>query len=139
MKTSYNLLCFLLTLLVFSTKSFSQNNLAAGDLAIVSYQSDTDPTNTFLTTALDFDDRFSIVVLKPGGLAAGTVIYITDRGWDGLNNIWLDEAYPPNTFGIGSEAVIKWVVPTGGIIQGKEVFFIGKYHDELAPGSEYYQ
>ena len=139
MKKSYQLLCLLLTLLAFSTKSIAQNNLAAGDLAIVSYQSDTDPTNTFNPLLLEFDDRFSIVVLKPGGLAAGTVIYITDRGWDGPNNIWLDEAYPPFTFGIGSEAVIKWVVPAGGIIQGKEVFFIGKYHDELAPGSEYYQ
>ena len=125
--------------LLFSTIAFTQNNLAAGDLAIVSYQSDTDPTNTFNTALLEFDDRFSIVVLKSGGLAAGTVIYITSRGWDGPNNIWLDEAYPPFTFGLGSEAVIKWVVPAGGIIQGKEVFFINKYHDELAAGSEYFQ
>ena len=84
MKKSYQLLCVLLTLLAFSTKSFAQNNLAAGDLAFVSYQSDTDPTNTFLTTVLDFDDRFSIVVLKSGGLTAGTVIYITDRGWNAV-------------------------------------------------------
>ncbi len=125
--------------LLLSSNSFAQNNLAAGDIAIVSYQSDTDPTNTFSTSVLDFDDRFSIVVLKPGGLAAGTVIYITDRGWNAVSNNWLDEAYPPFTFGIGSEAVIKWVVPAGGIIQGKEVFFIGKYHDELPAGSEYYQ
>jgi len=117
----------------------AQNNLAPGDLAIVSYQSDADPTNTFNPALLEFDDRFSMVVLKSGGLAAGTVIYITSRGWDGPNNIWLDEAYPPFTFGIGSEAVIKWIVPAGGIIQGKEVFFIGKFHDELPPGSEYFQ
>ncbi len=122
-----------------SITSYSQNNLAPGDLAIVSYQSDADPTNTFNPALLEFDDRFSIVVLKPGGLTAGTVIYFTDRGWDGPNNIWLDESYPPFTFGIGSEAVIKWVVPVGGIVQGKEVFFINKYHDELPPGSEYYQ
>ena len=139
MKKSYQLLCLLLTLLAFSTKSFAQNNLAAGDLAFVSYQSDTDPTNTFNPALLEFDDRFSIVVLKSGGLTAGTVIYFTSRGWDGPNNIWLDEAYPPFTFGIGSEAVIKWVVPAGGIIQGKEVFFINKYHDELPAGSEYFQ
>jgi hypothetical protein len=131
-------LCFYLSIFCAAI-AYSQNNLAAGDIAFVSYQSDTDPTNTFLTTVLDFDDRFSIVVLKPGGLVAGTVIYITSRGWDGPNNIWLDEAYPPFTFGIGSEAVIKWVVPAGGILQGKEVFFINKYHDELAAGSEYFQ
>ncbi|MBK9982121.1 MAG: cadherin-like domain-containing protein [Saprospiraceae bacterium] len=127
--------------LVFTLKASlkAQNNLAAGDIAIVSYQADTDPTNTFNPALLEFDDRFSIVVLKSGGLAAGTVIYITSRGWDGPNNIWLDEAYPPFTFGIGSEAVIKWIVPAGGIIQGKEVFFINKYHDELPPGSEYFQ
>ncbi len=138
-KYFHQLSAVLIFSLLLSSNLFAQNNLAAGDLAFVSYQSDTDPTNTFSTSVLDFDDRFSIVVLKPGGLAAGTVIYITDRGWDGPNNIWLDEAYPPFTFGIGSEAVIKWVIPAGGIIQGKEVFFIGKYHDELPAGSEYYQ
>ncbi len=139
MRKIYQLLVAAVICLLGSSSSFAQNNLAAGDLAIVSYQSDPDPTNTFNPALLEFDDRFSMVVLKPGGLAAGTVIYITDRGWDGPNNIWLDEAYPPFTFGIGSEAVIKWVVPAGGIIQGKEVFFIGKYHDELPAGSEYYQ
>ena len=139
MKKIYLLMSLLMMLSAIAIKSSAQNNLAAGDIAIVSYQSDTDPTNTFNTALLEFDDRFSIVVLRPGGLTAGTVIYFTDRGWDGPNNIWLDESYPPFTFGIGSEAVIKWVVPAGGIIQGKEVFFINKYHDELAAGSEYYQ
>ena len=32
MKKSYQLLCVLLALLVLSTNSFAQNNLAAGDL-----------------------------------------------------------------------------------------------------------
>ena len=139
MKKSYQLLSLLLVLLVFSTKSFSQNNLAAGDLAIASYQSDFDPTNTFTVGLAEREDRFSLVVLKPGGLAAGTVIYITDRGWNGPANNWLDESYPPFTFGLGHEAVIRWTVPAGGIPQGQEVFFINIYHDELAPGSEFYE
>ncbi len=139
MKKSYQLLSLLLALLVFSTKSFSQNNLAAGDLAIASYQSDFDPTNTFTVGIAEREDRFSLVVLKPGGLAAGTVIYITDRGWNGPANNWLDETYPPFTFGLGHEAVIRWTVPAGGIPQGKEVFFINIYHDELPVGSEFYE
>jgi len=139
MKKCFQLLGLLLALLFLSSKSFSQNNLAAGDLAIASYQSDFDPSNTFTVGIVEKEDRFSIVVLKPSGIAAGTVIYFTDRGWNAVSNNWLDEAYPPNTFGLGSEAVIKWVVPAGGIAQGTEVFFINYYHDELPAGSEYYE
>lgn len=132
--------CFVLICLLFAVKSIkAQNNLAAGDFAFVSYQSDFDPTNTFTTGLAEFEDRFSIVVLKPGGLAAGTVIYFTDRGWNGVTNNWLGEIYPPFSFGQGNEAVFKWTVPAGGIPQGKEVFFIDIYHDELPAGSEYYE
>ena len=101
MKKSYQLLSLLLALLVFSTKSFSQNNLAAGDLAIVSYQSDFDPSNPLAgdNDLAEFEDRFSLVVTKPGGLAAGTAIFFTTRGWNAVSNNWHDVDFPPNTFG----------------------------------------
>ncbi len=134
----YNFVCVLFVCLFFAARVSAQNNLAAGDLYFVSYQSDFDPTNTFTVGIAEFEDRFSIVTLKPGGIAAGTVIYFTTRGWNGPGNNWLDESYPPFTFGLGSEAVIKWVVPAGGLAQGTEVFFINTYHDEVPSPNEYY-
>lgn len=134
--TSYFLLTA--TILFITEISSAQNNLAAGDLAIVSYQSDFDPSNTFTVGIAEFEDRFSIVVLRSGGLAAGTVIFFTERGWNGPASTWLDEGYPPFTFGTGREAVIQWTVPAGGIAQGTEVFFINRYHDEVASPNEYY-
>lgn len=124
--------------LLFSAIAYTQNNLAAGDLAIVSYQSDFDPTNNFTAGVPEFEDRFSLVVLKPGGIAAGTVIFFTTRGWNGPANTWHDGDFPPNTFGLGRRAVVQWTVPAGGIAQGTEIFFINTYHDEVAVGSEYY-
>ena len=118
--------------LFFSSIALAQNDLAPGDIAIVSYQSDIDATNTFDHSVAEFEDRFSIAVLKPGGLAAGTVIYFTDRGWDGPNSTWLDNAT------VVREAVLKWIVPAGGIAQGTEVYFINTYHDELGAGNEIY-
>ncbi|MBL7703176.1 MAG: hypothetical protein JNM14_13065 [Ferruginibacter sp.] len=140
MKKSYQLLYLLFALLVFSTKSFAQNNLAAGDLAIVSYQADFDPTNPLAgdNDNPEFEDRFSLVVLKPGGIAAGTVLFFTTRGWHGPNNTWHDEDFAPFTFGLGRRAVVSWTVPAGGIAQGTEVFFINRYHDEAPIGQEYY-
>ena len=131
MKKVYTYLTVTLLFSFAVSTSFSQNNLAAGDIAIVSYQSDVDLTNTFNPAIAEFEDRFSIVVLKPGGLAAGTVIYFTDRGWDGPNNTWLDNAT------VGHEAVIKWVVPVAGVAQGTELYFINLYHDETAPPNVY--
>ncbi len=116
----------------------AQNNLAAGDLAIASYQSDFDPTNTFTVGIPEFEDRFSLVVTRPGGIAAGTVIFFTTRGWNGPANTWHDEDYSPNTFGLGRRAVVQWTVPAGGLPAGREVFFINTFHDELPAGSEYY-
>src|SRR5450432_345935 len=120
MKKWYPLLAVLFILLTLTAKTSAQNNLSPGSIAIVSYQSDEDLSNAGLGLggATDFDDRFSIVTLKPGGIAAGTVIYFTDRGWDGPNVTFLDNAT------VGHEAVIKWVVPAGGIAGGTEVFFI---------------
>ena len=138
MKKCFQLLGLLLALLFLSSKSFSQNNLAAGDLAIASYQSDFDPTNTFTVGVAEFEDRFSLIITKPGGIAAGTVIFFTTRGWNGPANTWHDEDFTPFTFGLGRRAVVQWTVPAGGIGQGTEVFFINTFHDELPAGSEYY-
>ena len=140
MKKSYQLLCLLLALSFFSTKSSAQNNLAAGDLAIASYQSDFDPTNPVVgdNNLAEFEDRFSLIITKPGGIAAGTVIFFTTRGWNGPANTWHDEDFTPFTFGLGRRAVVQWTVPAGGIAQGTEVFFINKYHDEAPVGQEYY-
>ena len=124
--------------LFFSAIAYTQNNLAAGDIAFVSYQSDFDPTNTFTPGVAEFEDRFSIVVLKTGGLSAGTVIYFTNRGWNGPLNTW-NIGSLTGMFGMGERAVIKWTVPAGGIIQGKEVFFISIYHDEVPSPNEYYE
>lgn len=108
MKKIYLLLT---TLFVFSLASYQSlaqnNNLAAGDIAIVSYQSDTD-------TAGVFADRFSIVILRSGGIPAGTVLYITDNGWDGT----------AGNFIVNTEGFLKWVVPAGGISQGTEIYFM---------------
>jgi len=117
----------------------ADNNLAAGDIAVTSYQADFDPTNLFTPGLAEKEDRFSIVVLKPGGLPGGTVIYITGRGWNAVSSNWLDESYPPFPAGLGHEAVMKWTVPTAGIPRGTEVFFFNLYHDELPVGSEYYE
>ena len=139
-KRSYQLLCLLLSLLAFSTKSFAQNNLAAGDLAFVSYQSDFDASNPIVgdNDLAEIEDRFSVVITKSGGLSAGTVIFFTTRGWNAVSNNWHDVDFPPNTFGLGRRAVVQWTVPAGGIVQGTEVFFFNKYHDEAPVGQEYY-
>jgi hypothetical protein len=98
----------------------AQNNLAAGDIAFVSYQSDKDLTNMDIAGGYTkITDRFSIVVLKSGGLAAGTVIYFTDNGWN---------ASTANFISGLSEGFIQWTVPAGGIAFGKEVFFISTYN-----------
>ena len=109
--------CMLIFLLT-ATSSRAQNNLAAGDLAIVSYQSDKDLSNADLGGSTKLTDRFSIVVLKGGGLAAGTVIYFTDNGWNTTTGDFISGL---------TEGFIKWTVPTGGIALGTEVYFISSY------------
>jgi hypothetical protein len=97
--------------------SHSQNNLVTGDIAFVSYQSDVDLTNTMFGGTTDFFDRFSIVITRNGGLAAGTILYITDRGW----------STSLNGFVASSEGFISWQVPAGGVAQGTEIHFISTF------------
>ena len=88
-----------------------------------------DLSNVVQGGTTDYDDRFSMIILKSGGLAAGTVIYITDRGWNAPTNSFLDNVIVScSGTNVGSEAVIKWVVPAGGIPQGTEVYFISHYN-----------
>lgn len=108
----------MLILMGMATSSQAQNNLSAGDIAIASYQSDEDPGNADFGGTTDFTDRFSIVVLKNGGLAAGTVIYFTDDGWDASNS----------NFIANTEGFIKWTVPAGGVAFGTQIYFISHYN-----------
>lgn len=114
MKKIYRIISSCIPILLLTALSArAQNNLSAGDIAFVSYQSDLDLTNVLFGGTTNFEDRFSIVVLKSGGLAAGTVIYFTDRGW----------STAANDFIASTEGTIKWVVPAGGIAFGTEIFF----------------
>jgi hypothetical protein len=107
-------------LLLMGIHGYAQNNLAAGDIAFASYQSDKDLSNLDLGGTTRYTDRFSIVVLKSGGLAAGTVIFFTDNGWNATTANFITGL---------SEGFIKWTVPAGGIAFGTEVYFISSYVD----------
>ncbi len=110
--------CFILLFSAMNSQA-QNNNLAAGDLALVSFQSDADLSNVLFGGTTNFWDRFSISILKSGGIPAGTVIYFTDKGWNAS----------ANDFTSGSEGVIKWTVPAGGVATGTEVYFISSYND----------
>lgn len=112
--------CFVFLLMAYT--GHAQNNLRPGDIAFTSYQSDEDLSNTDSGGTTAFTDRFSIAVLKEGGLAANTVIYFTDNGWDDASNDFISGL---------SEGFIKWVVPAGGIAPGTQIYFISKYIDPI--------
>lgn len=119
------LVVFLLT----AYDSLCQNNLLAGDIVFTSYQSDKDSSNTDYTGGTTkFTDRFAILVLKSGGLAAGTVIYFTDNGWNAGTGNFISGL---------SEGFIKWVVPAGGIAFNTPVYFISNYIDPVMSWGAY--
>ncbi|HEX6428461.1 MAG TPA: T9SS type A sorting domain-containing protein [Niastella sp.] len=119
------LVVFLLT----AYDSLSQNNLLAGDIVFTSYQSDKDLSNTDYTLGTtQFTDRFAILVLKKNGLAAGTVIYFTDNGWNAGTGNFISGL---------SEGFIKWVVPAGGIAFNTPVYFISSYVDPVMSWGAY--
>ncbi|HEY0679338.1 MAG TPA: hypothetical protein VGD17_13700 [Chitinophagaceae bacterium] len=64
----YPCMIFMLSFLSFSTNA--QTTLALGDIAFTGYNSGT-------------TDAFSFVILRTGGIAAGTIIKFTDRAWWG--------------------------------------------------------
>jgi hypothetical protein len=128
MKKIYKIICACIPILLLTAVSVrAQNNLSAGDIAIVSYQSKLDLSNTAFGGTTNFEDRFSIVVLKSGGLAAGTVIYFTDRGWSTTTNDFI----------ANTEGTIKWVVPAGGIAFGTEIYFISSFVNPVVSWNAY--
>jgi hypothetical protein len=68
--------------LTCAISSSAQTTLALGDIAFTGYNSGT-------------ADDFSFVILRTGGIAAGTIIKFTDRGWYGV---------PTNTCGTNNWA-----------------------------------
>lgn len=94
--------------------AFSQhNNLSAGDIAFVSYQSDKDLSS--VQGGINFDNRFSVVVLREGGIPANAILYFTNTGWSASASNFI-----PNS----PDGYISWQAPAAGIRQGAELFFI---------------
>ncbi|OQP55905.1 hypothetical protein A4H97_20150 [Niastella yeongjuensis] len=114
--------------LLLAHNSQAQNNLAAGSLSFISYQSDKDLSNTDNGGTTAFTDRFSIVVMNQAGLAANTVIYFTDNGWNASTGNFITGL---------SEGFIKWTVPAGGIPFGTQIYFISKYIDPVTSWGAY--
>lgn len=118
--------CFVLLLMAYNSQA--QNNLPAGSIVFTSYQSDQDLSNVDNGGTTSITDRFSIVVLREGGLAANTVIYFTDNGWNVSTGNFISGL---------SEGFIKWVVPAGGIAPGAQIYFISKYIDPVMSWGAY--
>ncbi|MFK5890100.1 MAG: T9SS type A sorting domain-containing protein [Flavobacteriaceae bacterium] len=87
--------------LIYSFQSFSQTTLAAGDVAITSF-------NT------DGDDEFSFVLLKD--ITSGTKIYFTENGWDDDAN---GGGVAP-TWGTTGEGTLTWT-STSAMSCGTEI------------------
>ncbi|MFL5743245.1 MAG: T9SS type A sorting domain-containing protein [Niastella sp.] len=118
--------CFAFLLLAFNGQA--QNNLTAGSIGFTSYQSDQDLSNVDSGGTTAFTDRFSIVIQNQTGLAANTVIYFTDNGWNASTGDFISGL---------SEGFIKWVVPTGGYPFGTQIYFISKYVDPVTSWGAY--
>ncbi len=61
--------------LYFCTALMGQTTLSTGDIAFTGYN----------CTPAANNDEFSFIILKTGGILAGTTIYFTDRGWKGIS------------------------------------------------------
>jgi len=72
--------------------------LSAGDIAVIGWSSD------------GADPEFAVLPLVD--LAAGDVIFFTDRGWDNANNRFVNTTEEPGQF------TIAYTVPGGGITAG---------------------
>lgn len=72
----------------------AQTTLEAGDIAFTGY-------NSFESSSATYVNEFSFVVLRAGGLAAGTTINFTDNGW----NVATTAGTPGFT---SNEGVIIW-------------------------------
>jgi hypothetical protein len=103
-------LCLLFVAMLLGLVSNAQNNnLAAGDIAFVSYHADSDGALV---------DQFSIVVLAPAGIPAGTVMFFTDDGYSTSDGNFIGTIAPST-----NEGYIKWTAPVSGVAQGIEIKF----------------
>lgn len=98
----------LLSILSSLNFSFSQTTLSAGDIVITAFVS---PNNAH--------DQFSFVLLKD--ITAGTTIYFTDIGWSTNTNAFVSGG----ATGYGTEGIITWNAPSGGLTCGTEVIIMG--------------
>lgn len=100
MKNFYHL-SILLFYLFISQQSYSQTDLAPGDVAIVGFNTSTWGTGT---DCPNNQDNFAFVLLVD--VEAGTEIYFTDNG------VKADGCLRTN------EGTIKWTAPAGGLLKG---------------------
>lgn len=89
---------FVILLSVANTSS-AQTTLALGDIAFTGFNVD---------AAGDGGDHFSFVILRTGGIAAGTTIRFTDRGWTGQPGA----ACGTNSWSATAEGDILWTATT---------------------------
>jgi hypothetical protein len=83
----------------------AQINLTAGDVAMIGWVDNGSPTDVFTLVAL-------------ADLPAGTKLYLTDNGWDSVNNAFRNTVGPNN--GTGNEQIVQLatsaLVPAGTIM-----------------------
>lgn len=85
---------FSFIVLFFTAQAATSQVIAKGDIAFTGYNSAYNGTGTPA-------NYFSFIVLRPGGLVAGTVINFTDNGWNSVTN----------AFGGSGEGIITWTSP----------------------------
>jgi hypothetical protein len=102
MKKKYSLRGILLCLfLTFINTGYCQTTLSAGDVAISSFNSDT-------------NDEISFILLKD--IVSGTEIYFTENGWDDDN----DGGGAASSWGNTNEGTLKWT-STSAMTAGTQV------------------
>lgn len=105
-------LCIFMSIFALSARS----QLVAGDIAFTGYNAETTPA-----TGGPYDS-FSFVILRTGGLPAGTVINFTDCGWINTSACGTDQFFAEN--GI-SESTITWTSPGSVLAYGTQVTISG--------------
>jgi hypothetical protein len=94
-----------LVFLVNSVASKAQTTLVLGDIAFTGFNVDAHPS--------DGGDHFSFVILRTGGIASGTTIRFTDKGWS-------TGACGTNGWAAGVEGDILWTA-TSALPYGRQV------------------
>ena len=100
---------FFVLLLVGALHASSQTTLALGDIAFTGMNIDGKVSGA----NNDGGDHFSFVILRTGGIASGTTIRFTDRGWN-------TGACGTNGWAAGAEGDILWTA-TSALAYGAQV------------------